>query len=94
MTQVSKSSLIINTTKFSTKDLHVIAKLIEIQLFADAKTREEYMESANSDHKIKNAAMTILKRRLEKKYRSMGGFRTRMTLQLNTKQVSSAAKTA
>ena len=90
MTQVSQTSLIINTTKFSTKELHVLAKLIEIQLFSNAKTQEEYMESANSDNKIKSAAIDILKRRLEKKYKKLSGFRTKLTFPLKKTAATTA----
>jgi hypothetical protein len=61
------------------KEMVGMAKLIEIQLFVNAETDEEYMESADDEGKMKSAAINIIRRHLEKRQRKIIGFRSRVT---------------
>jgi hypothetical protein len=68
------------TSKSKKNELSTTSELMERLLFTNASTMEEYMDKSNIGSKIKSLSMRILWRRLQKRQRTIGGFRSKMVI--------------
>lgn len=58
----------------------ILGELLENFLFTSAPTMNDYKDKSRIESKIKDISIRILKRRLEKRQRKLGGFRSSIVL--------------
>jgi hypothetical protein len=68
--------------------------ILEKLLFTSASNMDEYMDLTGIESKIKGLSMRILRRRLQKRQRRIGGFRSNMVVVLMSSRGEEPMKTA